>query len=113
MVSVLSFVMVILSTLFGAVGALFLKHGSKRLSFSISNQMKNWELVLGVFLFVVGMAFFVVALRVENLAIIYPITSLSYVWIAFLSKKYLNEEINKYKWIGILLIVVGVVLVSR
>ena len=43
---------------------------------------------------------------------LYPVISMSYVWVALFSKVFLHEEMNKYKWLGIILIVGGVILIG-
>lgn len=107
---------VILVTLFatviGAFGSLYLKKGSANLHRNIFKQIKNYSLLFGIFLFLVSSVFYVWALRFADLSLIYPITSFSYVWISFLSIKFLNEKMNKYKWLGILFIIVGVFLIT-
>jgi len=105
--------LVLFATIIGAVGSLYLKFGSKKISFKIIEQLKNWELILGIFLFVISSAFYVPALKMANLSLVYPTTSLSYVWVTLLSKKFLKENINKYKWFGIALIILGVFLIAR
>ena len=59
-------------------------------------------------LFVIGTMLFIPALRGGDLSILYPFVSLSYIWVALLSVRFLGEKMNKYKWIGIALIILGV-----
>ncbi len=53
------------------------------------------------------------ALRLGRLSVLAPITSLTYIWVAFLSVRFLGEEMNKFKWLGIFTIIVGVVLLVQ
>jgi len=47
-----------------------------------------------------------------DLSYVLPITSIGYVLVAFLGKVMLNEQITGRRWMGIVLIVAGVALVS-
>ena len=113
MVKVWTFGMVLIATVIGAYGALFLKKGAEKLHRSIHSLLCNWKIFLGILLYGISSIFFIIALKFEKLSILYPITSLGYVWIALLSNKYLKERHNVYKWVGISLIILGVTLVAQ
>ena len=113
MVKTTVLMLVFIASIIAAYGALFLKKGAKFIHRNIFSQIKNWRIFLGIFLYLIGSIFFIAALKQERLSIIYPITSLTYIWIALLSKKHLDEAHNKYKWVGIILIIIGVILMTR
>ena len=52
---------------------------------------------------------YVYALKFGDLSVLYPVAGLSYIWISIISMKYLGEKMNGYKWLGVSLIVLGVV----
>lgn len=60
-----------------------------------------------------AMAFFslLALLSWENVSFIVPLTALSYVVGALMAKVFLKEEVDQIRWMGVLLVVVGVVLV--
>jgi len=66
----------------------------------------------GIALYAVGTALFIPALKGGDLSILYPFVSVTYVWVALLSVKYLGEKMNKYKWAGITLIILGVTFIG-
>jgi len=104
----------IISTSFGA---LLLKIGSEhfKVRFDINGIikiLKNYKLLIGIFLYGVSSIFFVLSLRIGELSFIYPVTSASYIFISLLSVYFLREKMNQYKWIGICFIILGVALVS-
>ena len=107
----LAIILAIIATLIGAFGSLVWKKGADP-NKSIIRMLFSWMIIFGAVLFVLSSVFYVWALKLDNLSIIYPLTSLSYIWVVFLSVKFLKERMNSYKWIGILLILVGVVLIS-
>lgn len=60
-----------------------------------------------------AMAFFslLALLSWENVSFVVPLTALSYVVGALMAKVFLKEEVDQIRWMGVLLVVVGVVLV--
>jgi drug/metabolite transporter (DMT)-like permease len=104
--------LVLLATLTGAFGPILLKKGSKAFSFNPLKLIKNYYIVGGTFLYLFGTITFILALRGGDLSILYPLVSVTYIWVAFLSIKFLKEKMNKYKWTGILLIILGVAFIG-
>lgn len=103
---------ILCSTVVGALGSFFFKKGADRLSLSLRALAKNWMLAAGFFFYLLASAFFVYALRGGELSVLYPLVSLTYVWVCFLSIRFLGERMNRFKWAGILLIVFGVSLIG-
>lgn len=99
----LAIIAVFFATILGALGAIYLKKGSKKIL-----KLKNIKLYTGIFLYGISAIIFIWALRRGELSILYPITSLSYIWVSIFSIIMLNEKMNKFKWLGILFIVIGV-----
>jgi uncharacterized membrane protein len=104
--------LVIFSTFFGSIGAFILKKSASKANFSIWRFYKNKVALLGFLIFGTGSMFFIVALKFGSLSVFYPISSLTFIWAVLLSKKFLKEDINSFKVIGVLLIVLGVVIVG-
>ncbi|MBU1199347.1 MAG: EamA family transporter [Nanoarchaeota archaeon] len=112
MLNTLAIVLVVIGTVIGAFGSLYLKRGAKYFNLNIFKQIKNRELILGIVLFVFGSVFYIYALTMERLSVLYPLTSLTYIWVAFVSVWFLKEKMNKYKWAGIALIVLGIIIIG-
>ena len=90
---------------FGALGSIMLKKGSKH--FKLSNIYKNKEIILGLFFFGLSMVFYLVALKLADLSVVYPLSSFTYAAMAILSVRYLGEKMSVYKWLGITFIILG------
>lgn len=106
MINLSAAIMMLIATIIGAFGAVCLKKGCKRiLSF-------NFHLILGIFLYAMSALIYLIALKKEKLSVLYPIVSIGYVWISLFSTWFLGEKMNKFKWMGILLIVLGVILIG-
>ena len=96
----------LIGTVIGAFGALLLKKGSRRVS------LANLNLVLGILLYGVSAIFYLVALKREDLSILYPLVSIGYIWVCLLSVYFLKEKMNLWKWFGIVIIIIGVSLIG-
>lgn len=100
--------LVISATLIGAFGPILLKKASaKRLS-NLKSLAANYHLFGGVALYAIGTLLFIPALKGGELSVLYPFVALSYIWISLLSVRFLGEKMNRLKWLGIALIIIGV-----
>ena len=104
--------LVVFGTIIGAFGALLFKIGANKLKFHIKHIIQNYILISGIVLYVLSAVFFIIALKFGELTVLFPITAVSYIWILLLSKKFLNEDINIYKILGIIFIVAGISLIG-
>ena len=100
--------LVILATLIGAFGPILLKKASAKKLSSLSSLLANYPLFGGVALYGVGTVLFIPALKGGDLSVLYPFVALTYIWVSLLSVKFLGEKMNKLKWTGIILIIIGV-----
>lgn len=110
-VSILAILLVLVSTFLAAFGSLYLKKGSGAFKMSIKKILSS-QLLVGIFLYASSTIFFIWALRMAQVSILYPITSLTYIWVSLLSVRVLKEKMNSYKWAGIVLIMIGVILIT-
>jgi len=101
------------SLVLGSVGSLYLKLGSKKFSLDIFSLLKNYNLIFGIFLSVASILLYVVSLKYTDVSKIYPLVSLNYVMILFLSVIFLKEKLTFYKIIGIIFITSGCFFVAR
>ena len=110
--SIASIVLVFFSTLLAAFGGLLFKIGAERLKFHIKHIIQNYILLSGIVLYVLSAVFYVIALKGGELTILFPLSSLAYIWVLFLSKRYLKEQINMSKILGMVFIIIGVSLIG-
>ncbi len=101
----------ILATMLGAPGPVFLKKASKNIGFNLKT-ITNKYLWLGGIFYLMGISTATIALKYGMLSVIGPVLALTYVWVSFISIKFLNERINTQAWIGISLIITGVIILS-
>lgn len=104
--------MVILATIIGAFGPILLKKASAKKLSKISSLATNYHLFGGVALYAIGTIMFIPALKGGDLSVLYPFVALVYIWVSLLSVKFLGEKMNKLKWAGIALIIIGVTFIG-
>ena len=101
-------------TIFGAAAQILIKSGANMLTGGSPLAMiTNVPLVAGYSLYGISAVFLVLALRDGQLSILYPVISLTYVWVTFLSLLFFKESMNPWKLLGVLIIVAGVTVLGR
>ena len=112
MAKALIIVIVLFCALLGSVAQLLFKMASSSVSSNILSWL-NWKIIVGGLLYLAAGILFIWALKFGNLSVLYPIIATSYIWTAFLAFKFLDEPIPVIRWLGIALIIVGVILVVK
>ena len=110
-----SLILVIAFTVLAATAQVLFKFGTVRLNQnpSLIGLLTNFPLMGGLALYGIGSAMMVIALRHGELSFLYPLISLSYVWVAILSVVVFQEEMNPYKIAGISVIIAGVAVMGN
>ena len=116
-----SVLLVFLCTLIGAAAQVFFKLGAnslgaRTLAQALANPLSvilNPSLLAGYGLYGVNTALLTLALRKGQLSVLYPIISLTYVWVTLLSMLVFNEHMNAMKALGLATVVAGVAVLGR
>ncbi len=110
----LSFLLVVVASLIGSFGAVFLKAGSKNLKSTLRSLFTNYHLAIGGFLFVVSSLFFVRAISQPGaeLSVLYPMVSMSYLWAMIWSRIFFHEPFTRQKFKGLGLIILGIAILQ-
>lgn len=114
----------LVSVVFATSGQLLLKAGMGRVGYVGTPQLskparlmvtvaKTPQIWLGLALFVVASAIWLIVLSRAPLSFAYPFAGFTYVLITLISRFGLREPVPGMRWAGILLIVTGIVLVAR
>ncbi len=107
-----SILLVIVASFLGSFGSVFLKAGAGRLHRELKSLLTNWRLAMGVGLFLLSSYFFVLGVRKGELTILYPMVSLGYIFTLFWSRLFFGEPLTRNKFLGLGMIVAGIVLLS-
>ena len=114
--------MIWISVGLSAVAQIFLKHGLTNLQAAGPRKPGPLPLVCGVvrqsyiwywgFCFVVAMALWLAGLQKLDLSYAYPLVSIGYVLVTFLSAVFFNEQVDRRRWLAVAVISLGVILVA-
>jgi multidrug transporter EmrE-like cation transporter len=106
-----SILLVLLASLIGSFGAVFLKLGAERLRYGL-RHIFNLRLAVGIGLFLGSSIPFIIGLRNGELSVLYPMVSLGYVWTLFWSRLFFHEPITRAKLGALGMILGGIVLIG-
>jgi len=112
--------MMLFSVTLGAIGQVALKKGAISLaghdtiSFShVLNSIKNIYILLGFLLYGISAISWLVVLSRTELSYAYPMISINYILIIFLSRFVFHEHLTINKLAGTLIICFGILVLSR
>jgi drug/metabolite transporter (DMT)-like permease len=103
--------LVFTASVIGSLGMAFLKMGSAHLTRSLGSFL-NFKLIIGISLFLLSSVFYAWGIKDGQLSVLYPMVALGYVWGLVWAKVFFNEELTRQKFMGLGLILLGVVFVG-
>ena len=114
------YIALLVSTMMAALAQFLFKWGvnsidtaDKSIGQIIKAGVGNVYVWCGVLGYVINLSLWLYVLSQLELSKAYPMTSLAYIFTLFLGLLFLNEQITPVKISGILLIIVGVVLLTK
>jgi len=110
MVNLLSIGLVLVGTVLGAMGALILKKGTNK--YRLRKMLFTRYFWGGGLLYGISTLLYMFALRGEHLTVLYPLVSTTYLWTTIFGVKFLGEKMNKWKYIGLAGIIIGVIMIG-
>ncbi len=119
----LTLILILIPTVTGVAGQLLLKVGMSQLGALeisiaaipslIARIILSPYIIVGLAIYFGGVFFWLLALNRADLSYVYPFASLSYVLITLASWLLLHEAVPPLRWIGLVVICIGVMLVAR
>ena len=103
----LAIISVMLATLLTATGQFLFKLGTANLTLGW-DLLQNWYLIGGFAIYGISAVILVISLKYGELSVLYPVISLSFVWVNIISFEFLGEQLTTFKWVGVSLIILGV-----
>jgi multidrug transporter EmrE-like cation transporter len=106
---------IVLCTFLAAASQVLMKMGADytKAHPGLMGVVTNPLLIAGYGLYAVVTVLIVVAFKDGELSVLYPILSLSYLWVAVLSLLIFHDTLNGYKLIGVTVIICGVGVLGR
>lgn len=113
---VVALLLLVIGTWLSATGMFMLKLTADRLGAGIAggviSMLSHWRFWMACALYGASFLFYIVVLRELPISIAYPLTSMNYIWAALLARRYLDEQVDAWRWTGIGLIIIGITLIS-
>lgn len=115
----MSWMLLMVGVLMSALGGLFMKIGAVQIQYTegivgIVNQVIfNWKIIIGVLMYIIPVAIWIFLLKKIELSFLQPLFSTVYVVTPFLASMFLHEEVATTRWLGIVVIILGVIIIAR
>jgi len=108
----------IIQSTFLAVAQYFMKIGMEKvveysMSWAFFRSFLNWQLVLAAVLYIIGMVIYMFMLKNYELSVVYPLTSISYIFTMLLAMFFLGEAIPVIRWAGVFFVMLGVGMIAK
>ena len=107
-----SMVLIVVGSVIGSVGAIFLKSGAYHVNRNWTSIAFNWRLGVGIGTYLLSSVLFVKGMSNGELSVLFPLVSLGYVCTLVWSRLFFQEVITKVKLAGVGLILVGIAFLS-
>ncbi|MDP4030931.1 MAG: EamA family transporter [Patescibacteria group bacterium] len=108
------FVLIFVPIILAALGQLILKAGMNQVGkFDFVRSFTNPLVLLGLAFYGVSLILWMMVLTRENLSFVYPLVAFSYVLTVTLSRFVLHEPVPSLRWLGLAVIVAGILLVAK
>lgn len=112
---------IILAMVLGVIGQLILKEGASKLNLSggggvgmmVWRMVSNPQIFLGLLFYGFSSIFWILVLKEKPLSLVYPMIGSSYILVVLFSWLVRHEMVSLTRWIGAVVITLGVVLISR
>ncbi len=98
--------MLVFSTLLGATGQFFFKYAF------LSSAMSAELLAVGIAAYLVSTVIYFYVLSRVHLSFAYSMGGISYIFAVILAALFLNEPVPLLRWMGVITIAIGVVLIG-
>jgi drug/metabolite transporter (DMT)-like permease len=117
-----TFLVILIATFSAAIGEVLLSYGMRKqgeIDLTVPSQwldlimsvVRNPYVLAGVALLAVFFFLYLAALSWGDISYVMPLTAMSFIFVAFMAKFILGENISVYRWAGTILIVIGIAFV--
>ena len=108
----LAILLMVITTLCTSLAQVLYKFAAPNLQLNLIALITNIPLIAGLILYGLAAIFLILALRLGEVSVLYPIVATSYIWVTLLAMLLFNESINLLRWTGVIVIILGVILIS-
>jgi drug/metabolite transporter (DMT)-like permease len=104
--------------LLSSFAGILLKMGSTEIIYDgawklFLDALFNWKILVGMSFYFLGSFIFIIMLKKEDISFLQPLFSLVYVITPVLALTILHEQIPSIRWVGVIVILIGVFIVAK
>lgn len=103
--------LVVLTSIGNGIGSVFFKRAAMQKK-NLFGLVLDVRFLVGLSIYGIAAIFYVIALKYEDVSVLYPIAALQYVWVLAFAAIIFKERVNMMKWAGVGLIVLGALLIG-
>ena len=105
--------LVLVSSLLISIAQIMYKLAADRLVFTnILTYLTNYPFIIGFFVYGAAGILLVYSFKGGEVTVLYPLFASTYIVVILISKFIFHETITSHKWIGVILIMLGITLIS-
>lgn len=108
---IIDYLLLILFTIFGALGSFFFKLSTKQ-SQDVIQLLRNYNIYLGITFYIISAIINIIVLLALPYTVVLPCSSITYIWSLYLSKTLLSEKVGLLKLAGIAFILLGTTVIA-
>jgi len=116
-------IILLIGLVFESTGVILLKKGMtevgelktvnlQEIARAVRAGLTNPQILLGVFFEALSFVSLLILMTRADISFLWPLTGLSFVFATLAAMWFLHEEVSLMRWLGVLLIMVGAVLIS-
>jgi drug/metabolite transporter (DMT)-like permease len=117
-------IVMLLAVTAGTIGDILLAKGMKEMGDisamnlrgilnAVSQALTSPKLIIGTAMLAVLFFLWLAVLSWEDLSVALPMQALNYVLVVFLSQYFLGEVVSPTRWVGTILVCIGVILITK
>lgn len=117
--TIFQWALLISGVLMSAGGGFFLKVGAVQIDHSTDLEsifyqvVFNLPIIIGVMMYFFPVMIWIFLLKKIELSFLQPLFSLTYAVTPILATLFLNENVSFTRWLGILIIIIGVIVIAK
>jgi drug/metabolite transporter (DMT)-like permease len=112
-------VIILIATVSVAIGETLLSAGMKEVhkvdaqgfGYALAT-VGNWKFLLGTCFMCLYFGLYSYCLSIADISFVLPFTAMSYLFVAALARFFLHEDVSPTRWLGAIIIVIGVIVVG-
>lgn len=107
------YLLILFTTLFVAGGQLLFNLASNIFEFTIQGIFLNYFMWVGFIVYAGGLLTLIFGLKEGELTVLYPLLSLSYVWVLISSVIFFDDKLTLLKVLGTVSIIFGIIIITK